>query len=554
MDTIVLNNALVESFLNELVILKLGLITKINILEIGKHASDIISKLEYNQYVKDYIVDKLEFRMNQSLSRKDNVLFSFYNAVLKNKSFIVPSTIKENVNPITNAIVDCHLNMACNDSDRLSYTIFNDNYFMLKLLQAPLIICSFDYDTKPKEVLQEIKNAIINIGKQFDKKCILMMSSASKAPFFNDIDCHKYTFVRDIHRFLPRISQWCLVITDEIDTSANHGLARDDKSNIVWRLDTQNIWSSDVSYNRVLSLEPKTNEYTLYNTPTFWKAHTKFSCPRLSPVYAVNNHLLYIDFMYSYASKKKAEIEHALKKQRKPKGEHVIFLVDNRENDMSVLSAKFAIMNTMQKEPTHPQWDVYIFTSSKAVQYYSKELPIATVVAHPLLENKFDIDVYNDILEDPKLWKNFEGKYEYALVIQDDGVLFRQGVNDFLKYDYVGAPWADIEDNIFIKEHIAPNMVGNGGCSLRNIKKMINICEKYKHRTCELFYSNINRIPEDVFFVKYLTLENAKFPTTQEASFFSMEQIINTKCLSFHKFWMYHPYYEVKQLFEHFLS
>jgi hypothetical protein len=97
-------------------------------------------------------------------------------------------------------------------------------------------------------------------------------------------------------------------------------------------------------------------------------------------------------------------------------------------------------------------------------------------------------------------------------------------------------------------------MVGNGGFSLRNVDAMIRICEEFEDKKLQTFYHNVNRAPEDIFFVKYLTQTGGKFPSKEEASYFSMEQIINPQCIGFHKFWNYHPYSEVKQLFDFFLQ
>ena len=58
-------------------------------------------------------------------------------------------------------------------------------------------------------------------------------------------------------------------------------------------------------------------------------------------------------------------------------------------------------------------------------------------------------------------------------------------IEDFLKYDYVGAPWIHL-----------PNMNGgNGGFSLRKKSKMLEIISKNK-------YNNEN---EDVYFSKFST-------------------------------------------------
>ena len=55
------------------------------------------------------------------------------------------------------------------------------------------------------------------------------------------------------------------------------------------------------------------------------------------------------------------------------------------------------------------------------------------------------------------------------LIVQTDAFVFSNDLNDFFQYDYIGAPWA---------KNPIKNMngrVGNGGFSMRNIKKIKSI-------------------------------------------------------------------------------
>ncbi len=62
---------------------------------------------------------------------------------------------------------------------------------------------------------------------------------------------------------------------------------------------------------------------------------------------------------------------------------------------------------------------------------------------------------------------------DFALIVQHDGYVLRpeKWSNDFLEYDYIGAPWP--EGKYFTNEGINVR-VGNGGFSLRS-KKMLSI-------------------------------------------------------------------------------
>jgi hypothetical protein len=69
---------------------------------------------------------------------------------------------------------------------------------------------------------------------------------------------------------------------------------------------------------------------------------------------------------------------------------------------------------------------------------------------------------------------------DYALIIQDDGFITNPEcwTNDFLKYDYVGAPWILPRDSFSYRD-IFGNIirVGNGGFSLRS-KKLLSIASE----------------------------------------------------------------------------
>lgn len=97
-----------------------------------------------------------------------------------------------------------------------------------------------------------------------------------------------------------------------------------------------------------------------------------------------------------------------------------------------------------------------------------------------------------------EFWKQFTS-YKRVLIIQDDGVIVRPGIEKQLHYDYVGPPWIHSEVN---KEIILMNkglLVGNGGLSIRNPRVMYDICHKFAKEGQRLFNNQLQPIPEDVF-------------------------------------------------------
>lgn len=120
---------------------------------------------------------------------------------------------------------------------------------------------------------------------------------------------------------------------------------------------------------------------------------------------------------------------------------------------------------------------------------------------------------YNDMMMTTDFWKKVKGKK--ILSFQNDSILIRGGIDKFLKYDYIGAPWIKPKEGYF---------VGNGGLSLRNKDKMIEICTLNDDK------SNIPL--EDIFFVKNLKGEGVA--DIETAYNFSMEDIFSEHAMGLH--------------------
>ena len=73
----------------------------------------------------------------------------------------------------------------------------------------------------------------------------------------------------------------------------------------------------------------------------------------------------------------------------------------------------------------------------------------------------------NSLLKQETFWETIEA--ESIFFIQPDGVVCRNGIDEFLEYDYVGAPWAHRPDGL---------VQGNGGMSLRKRSFMLDCLKK----------------------------------------------------------------------------
>lgn len=88
-------------------------------------------------------------------------------------------------------------------------------------------------------------------------------------------------------------------------------------------------------------------------------------------------------------------------------------------------------------------------------------------VDHSWLDN---LKSYNKMCCSKEFYKNFRD-YDYMLIYQCDCWVFEDKLDEFMKlgYDWYGAAWPH-----------ASNKVGNGGLSLRNVSKMLEITTKHE--------------------------------------------------------------------------
>ena len=146
---------------------------------------------------------------------------------------------------------------------------------------------------------------------------------------------------------------------------------------------------------------------------------------------------------------------------------------------------------------------------------------------------------YNLLLYSTYFYENIHT--EIFLVFQIDTLIsekFKNNINLFLVYDYVGAPWKD------------NNSVGNGGLSLRKKTKMLELLKQggYKKNNEEVHW-------EDIFFSNTINNTNnivLHKPSFELAKKFSVETIFNYDTFGLHKPWEYLKDYEIYQLKSHF--
>ena len=125
---------------------------------------------------------------------------------------------------------------------------------------------------------------------------------------------------------------------------------------------------------------------------------------------------------------------------------------------------------------------------------------------------------YNNLLVSEKFHSYIPT--EIFLVFQTDTMIcpeYKSYINDFLKYDYVGAPWKHLN-----------NTIGNGGLSLRRKSKMLEIIKKCPYN---------EMLNEDLFFTKECPEIDRYFPKWEDAKHFSTETIYEDKSFGLHQLW-----------------
>lgn len=150
-------------------------------------------------------------------------------------------------------------------------------------------------------------------------------------------------------------------------------------------------------------------------------------------------------------------------------------------------------------------------------------------------DDNITLDQYNDLMTSSSFYDSFKSKR--ILIFQTDAGCLRNNIQDFLKYDYIGAPWPQGHT---LKTITSDLVCGNGGLSLRNPKLMKRICERPN-----VLYS---KTPEDYFFSQHLSdisrvNSSICFPKTrEEASLFSSETMMNFESFGFHAVCKFFPY------------
>lgn len=108
---------------------------------------------------------------------------------------------------------------------------------------------------------------------------------------------------------------------------------------------------------------------------------------------------------------------------------------------------------------------------------------------------------YSALCLTPEIWENFTD-FSHVLVYQTDALICGKIDDQYFQYDYIGAPWTV---GFRVKNGY---LGGNGGFSLRNIQKSIEVCEQFRN----IPFSKIPRENEDIFYCRQPTFTYPDVP------------------------------------------
>lgn len=126
---------------------------------------------------------------------------------------------------------------------------------------------------------------------------------------------------------------------------------------------------------------------------------------------------------------------------------------------------------------------------------------------------------------DAKLYSRF--KADYVLTIESDGMPVNAGLEQFLEYDYVGAPWQKVRQPWYLRP-FHDYLVGNSGFCLRSKKICKMAADFYAHSLFRILPYNFLTV-EDVFYCKTMRwfggrkMKSLRFPDPATAARFSLE-------------------------------
>ena len=199
---------------------------------------------------------------------------------------------------------------------------------------------------------------------------------------------------------------------------------------------------------------------------------------------------------------------------------------------------EFIIRNAIKKLGNN--WSFSVICGNKNYDFLQKMISEMSANIKLIKYNRDNIDKnsYSEVLASKEFWSKLVG--EKILIYQEDTCIFRYNIDEFMEWDYIGAPWP-------ITKNTNSKLVGNGGLSLRSKSVMLKVIDKidilktqYNTSTFEFMKKWELKIPpEDVYFSKNIIDFNlGKVADWTIANKFCIESIPHPNPFGGHKFWI----------------
>lgn len=227
--------------------------------------------------------------------------------------------------------------------------------------------------------------------------------------------------------------------------------------------------------------------------------------------------------------------------RRKTDGIKTIQSTDNLAlmmEDRVLPHLEFTIRNTIHHLP--PDFAHMIICTDKSYDQIRNicDNICKNIMVVPCEEKCITQNIYNNMFMSKSFWTNIE--YENILIYQQDTCLFRDGISDFMQYDYVGAPWPGLSDDNVIG-------VGNGGLSFRRKSKMLQCLDTTSPEDFPLgkttrgymLRCKLDHVPEDVYYSSTMLRHNiGKVSPRAVANQFSQECVTHHDPFGGHQYWL----------------
>jgi glycosyltransferase involved in cell wall biosynthesis len=176
---------------------------------------------------------------------------------------------------------------------------------------------------------------------------------------------------------------------------------------------------------------------------------------------------------------------------------------------------------------------VYSAYSELFVKYALRHIANVRFIPLPASFSITSVSDYNEMMFSATFWRSVQAKK--VLLFQSDSIILHKGLEPFMKYDYIGAPWNVAQNKRvrhLIQQGLLKEPVGNGGFSLRSTEAMIRACEQWNESSID---PANRREQEDLFFSRTLPVLGYNVAPVDVAYQFCVEVPLQGRSRLFHE-------------------